>query len=67
MKALFASADYGLIGLLFFFTVFVGIAVWAYYPTRKTHIEAFKNIPLDEDEDGPQPPWHGNDEEPFPG
>jgi cbb3-type cytochrome oxidase subunit 3 len=54
MKALFASADYGLIGLLFFFTVFVGIAVWAYYPTRKTHIEAFKNIPLDEDEDGPK-------------
>lgn len=50
MKALFASADYGLIGLLFFFAVFVGIAIWAYTPKRKSAIEAHKYIPLDDEE-----------------
>ena len=49
MKALFASADFGLIGLVFFFAVFVGIAVWAYHPSRKKQIEALKHIPLHED------------------
>jgi cbb3-type cytochrome oxidase subunit 3 len=52
MKALYASADYGLIGLLFFFLVFVGIAWWTYQPKRKHSIEAYKNIPLHEDEHG---------------
>lgn len=49
MKELYASADYGLIGLIFFFTVFVGITIWAYTPRRKQAIEALKNIPLSED------------------
>ncbi|TAE80912.1 MAG: cbb3-type cytochrome c oxidase subunit 3 [Alphaproteobacteria bacterium] len=40
MKALYASADYGLIGLIFFFLVFVGIALWVYQPQRKQSIEA---------------------------
>lgn len=48
MQALYASSDYGLIGLIFFFAVFVGIAVWAYTPRRKQEIEAHKNIPLNE-------------------
>lgn len=53
MKALFASADFGLIGLLFFFALFVGIAFWAYTPHRKEEIEDLKNIPLrDEDNHG---------------
>lgn len=50
MKSLFASADYGLIGLLFFFIIFLGIIVWTYYPKRKDDIEKLKNIPLNEDE-----------------
>ncbi len=50
MKALFASADVGVIGLLFFFALFLGIAVWAYNPARKHQIEALKNIPLREDD-----------------
>ena len=49
MKALFASADAGLLGLLFFFSVFVGIAIWAYHPKRKQQIEQYKHIPLEED------------------
>lgn len=53
MKALFASSDFGLIGLLFFFCMFVGIAIWAYIPGRKNILEELKNIPLrDEDEHG---------------
>ncbi len=42
----------GLIGLLFFFAVFVGIAVWVYQPKRKKEIESLKNIPLKEDDNG---------------
>jgi cbb3-type cytochrome oxidase subunit 3 len=53
MKAMFASADFGLIGLLFFFVLFTGIAIWAYQPKRKQEIEELKNIPLrDEDDHG---------------
>lgn len=50
MKSIFASTDFGLIGLLFFFIVFVGIALWTYHPKRKKSIEALKDIPLREEE-----------------
>ncbi|MCI5050222.1 MAG: cbb3-type cytochrome c oxidase subunit 3 [Rickettsiales bacterium] len=50
MKALFADGGVGLVGLLFFFIIFVGIAVWAYHPKRKEKIESWKHIPLNEDE-----------------
>jgi cbb3-type cytochrome oxidase subunit 3 len=51
MKELFASAEIGLIGLVFFFSVFVLIAVWAYTPSRKQSIEALKYIPLKNEDD----------------
>ncbi len=51
MKALFASADFGLIGLIFFFLVFSGIALWAYLPKNRDRIEALKHIPLDDEDD----------------
>jgi len=50
MKALFANADAGMIGLLFFFIVFVFIILWALSPKNKKAIEAHKYIPLKEDE-----------------
>lgn len=50
MNSLFASADAGLVGLLFFFCVFVGVAIWAYTPKRKQEIESHKYIPFSEDE-----------------
>lgn len=43
------AANAGLIGLLFFFAIFVGIAIWAYHPSRKQEIESLKNIPLREE------------------
>ena len=49
MKELYANAEMGMIGLLFFFTFFVGVAIWAYLPHNKKKIEAYKNIPLSED------------------
>lgn len=51
MKALFASADFGLVGLLFFFTFFVGVAIWAYRPANKQKLEALKQIPFSEESD----------------
>ena len=43
------SDNAGLSGLLFFFFVFLVIAVWAYRPKAKEAIEAHKYIPLAED------------------
>lgn len=50
MSDLYASAVYGMAGLIFFVVVFVGIALWAYNPRRKNEIEALKNIPLDDED-----------------
>ena len=54
MKSLFANVDAGLIGLIFFFAVFVGIAIWAFQPGRKQQIESHKYIPLEEESDEPR-------------
>ena len=41
-----------LIGLLFFFCVFVGIILWALQPQRKQVLESYKHIPfMDEADD----------------
>lgn len=43
-------ADYaGIIGLIFFFVTFVGIALWALNPAAKDLIESYKYIPLSEE------------------
>lgn len=54
MKQMFASIDAGMIGLLFFFTVFCGIAIWAFRPKNKIHIESYKYIPLSEESHEPK-------------
>lgn len=38
-----------IIGLLFFFIVFVGIAIWALYPSNKEQLQRYGEIPLRED------------------
>ena len=45
------SDNAGMTGLLFFFSVFVIVAFWAFRPSAKQEIEAHKLIPLD---DAPQ-------------
>lgn len=40
----------GTTGLLFFFSTFLVIAVWAFRPKAKQQIESYKNIPLAEDD-----------------
>lgn len=39
----------GMIGLLFFFIVFVGVALWAFLPSQKQKLESYKFLPLQED------------------
>ena len=48
------SQHAGMIGLLFFFSVFIGIAVWAFRPKNKQMIESYKYIPLSEGEHDPR-------------
>lgn len=38
----------GYIVLLTFFTAFIGIAIWAYRPSNKTLLEAYRDIPFRE-------------------
>lgn len=38
-----------MIGLIFFFTVFLGIAFWAMQPKRKNTLQQLAQIPLKED------------------
>jgi len=51
MKALFADADYGLAGLLFFFAFFCIILIWTFRPGAKKTYKDFGNIPLDNNEE----------------
>ena len=37
------------IGLLFFFAVFIGIAVWALNPANKKRLQSYGEIPLKEE------------------
>ncbi|MEM6603651.1 MAG: cbb3-type cytochrome c oxidase subunit 3 [Pseudomonadota bacterium] len=46
----FLAKNAGMIGLLFFFCVFVGVAIWAYWPTQKKKLEAYKFLPLKEED-----------------
>jgi cbb3-type cytochrome oxidase subunit 3 len=45
----FLAINAGMIGLLFFFIVFSGVAIWAFLPSQKEIIEKNKYIPLLED------------------
>jgi cbb3-type cytochrome oxidase subunit 3 len=40
-----------LIGLLFFFTFFVGMAAWVYRPGAKAKYQSFASIPFEENKD----------------
>lgn len=45
----FISQHAGMIGLLFFFSAFIGIISWAFMPGTKETIESYKYIPLKEE------------------
>lgn len=46
MKEVFANSTAGMIGLLFFFFLFVGILIWLYHPGAKEKFKEHGNIPL---------------------
>ncbi len=45
----FIMDNAGVVGLLFFLSVFIGILIWAFAPANKQKIESYKFIPLAED------------------
>lgn len=51
MKTLFASELYGTIGLILFFTLFVGILIWISKPGAKDKFKKYGEIPLKDDQD----------------
>ena len=51
MKEIFASADYGLVGLLFFFAFFTLVTLWTLRPGAKKEYQDHGNIPLQENEE----------------
>ncbi len=46
MKEIFASADFGLLGLLFFFAFFCAVTLWTLRPQAKKIYEKHGKIPL---------------------
>ncbi|HAY41035.1 MAG TPA: CcoQ/FixQ family Cbb3-type cytochrome c oxidase assembly chaperone [Gammaproteobacteria bacterium] len=50
----FINSNAGTLGLLFFFSTFVGVALWAFKPSMKSTIESYKYIPLAEDTNEPK-------------
>ncbi|MGH1377937.1 MAG: cbb3-type cytochrome c oxidase subunit 3 [Alphaproteobacteria bacterium] len=51
MKQIFASADFGLVGLIFFFVFFCGILLWTLRPGAKKTYKEHGNIPFQEGEE----------------
>lgn len=49
MKELFASADMGLAGLIFFFLFFCAAALWTFRPGAKGRYQKHGQIPLNDD------------------
>lgn len=49
MKALFASSTAGLVGLIIFFTFFMGVLVWLFWPGSKDKFKKHGEIPLKDD------------------
>ena len=51
MKEIFASAYYGLAGLIFFFVFFSFVTLWTFRPGAKGKYRDLGNIPLQENEE----------------
>lgn len=51
MKPIFASAEFGMIGLLIFFTLFIVMLIWLFKPGAKSEFKEHGNIPLKDDND----------------
>ncbi len=50
----YINSNAGVIGLLFFVCVFIGVALWSFSPSRKEQIESYKYIPIVEDDYDPR-------------
>ena len=52
MKALFADGGFGLVGLILFFTLFIGVLLWVLWPGSREKFRRHGKIPLQDD--GPE-------------
>lgn len=50
MKQIMASADYGLMGLIFFCIFFAVVTLWTLRPSAKNKYKKYAHIPLEENE-----------------
>ena len=50
MKEIFASADFGLVGLIFFFVFFCAVTLWTFRPGAKKDYQDKGNIPFNTDD-----------------
>ncbi len=48
----FITAHAPMIGLMVCFTIFLGAAVWAYFPSNKMRLKSYGEIPLKEEDHG---------------
>ena len=51
MKSFFASAEVGMIGLLFFFVFFCAVVLWTFRSGSKNTYEKYGRIPLEENDE----------------
>ncbi len=50
MKQIFASADFGFVGLMFFFAFFTIVVLWTFRPGAKNKYKDHGDIPLKEND-----------------
>lgn len=50
MKEFFASADFGILGLIFFLVLFCGVVIWTLRPSARQEYKEHGNIPLKGDQ-----------------
>ena len=49
MKSLFASSEFGMIGLILFFGLFLGVLAWLFWPGKAQTFKDHGAIPLKDD------------------
>jgi cbb3-type cytochrome oxidase subunit 3 len=42
----------GMVGLIFFVSVFIGVVIWALLPQQKQLLESYRFLPFQEDKNG---------------
>jgi len=49
LRSIPGIATFPIISLILFFSIFVGISIWAFWRLDKKHVQKMKELPLDSD------------------